>query len=208
MAAPRQAYRRPQSAAPLTRTFPHLRASDDKMIRLASVVAVAGLALGGCTEGSERTGPTTTAATEAATQSAATQTAAPQPTPALKAVDLRYGVYLARIEIHTTITPDGSLRSVRTDNKSYGPDDIDPKNEHRVTRQGRLTPEQIADLASMFVGWESLSEDRYGGVADGGDIQLRYGDRTVSGGSETPKQVWDILGRISELVSKMPVVVD
>ena len=108
--------------------------------------------------------------------------------PSLKEVDLRHGVYLARIEIHTTITPGGQLRSVRTEGKSYGPRDIDPKLERRDVRQGQLTPEQMAELAALFTGWESLSSLPYGGVPDGGHTELRYGDKIVSGGSDVPKQ--------------------
>src|SRR3954467_7524159 len=80
-------------------------------------------------------------------------------------VDLRYGIYLARLGIHTTIAPDGFLRSVRTDGKSYGSGDLDPKYETHEIREGRLMPAEIEELASLFNGWELLS-DRYAAPAD------------------------------------------
>lgn len=124
----------------------------------------------------------------------------------LKAVDLQSGVYLARHEVHTTITPEGVLRSVRTENKSYGPRDIDPKQERIQIRAGRLTPAQMSELAGLFAGWESLSREPYGGVPDGAEIRIQYGDKTVAGGSAAPKQIWMINARVSELAGTMPVV--
>src|SRR5689334_15215676 len=62
----------------------------------------------------------------------------------LKAIELHYGIYLARLDLRITVSPDGVLRSVRTDNKSYGGNDIDPKHERVEVREGKLTAEQIA----------------------------------------------------------------
>jgi hypothetical protein len=158
----------------------------------ALLIAAASIG-GGCTGGSQAQPPSTRATVPASTQTV------------LKEVELRHAVYLARIEVHTTITPDGRLRQVRIDNKSWGPNDLDPKYERRVIREGRLTPQQMRDMAASFVGWESLA-GRYSGVPDGGEISLRYGDKTVSGGSATPKQVWDIQKRIDDVAMKMPVL--
>jgi hypothetical protein len=111
--------------------------------------------------------------------------------PALKPVELHYGIYLARLDRRITVSADGTLRSVGTDNKSYGGNDIDPKNERVEVREGKLSAEQVANLARLFADWDSLSTTPYSGVPDGGDISIRYGGRTVSGGSEVPKQVTD-----------------
>jgi hypothetical protein len=131
----------------------------------------------------------------------------PRP-PALKAVDLRHGVYPARIEIHITTIADGQLRSVRTDGKSYGARDTDPKIERREVRQGQLTLEQIADLAALFIGCESLYSLPYGGVPDAGHTELRYGDKVVSGGSEVPKQVRASSRASARWLRRMPVVAE
>lgn len=161
-----------------------------KIKRTCTIVAA--LFIAGCTQPSATQNPATRPAAQTAHQ------------PALKAVDLRYGVYLARIEIQTTITPDGLLHSVRTDNKSYGPNDIGAQHERHEIREGRLTPAQCAELANMFTGWETLSDQPYGGVADGPDVHLRYGDKTVSGGSALPPQVQAIQRRITDLATQMP----
>jgi hypothetical protein len=144
-------------------------------------------------------GPTSAPATRRATP-ATTQHVA------LKPIDLWTGVYLARIDISTTITADGVLRRVQIMGKSYGPKDLDPKHEQREIREGRLTTEQRAELAQMFSAWDSFSTERHGGVADGGEIRLRYGDKTVSGGSATPEAIWKIRARIDELARSMPIV--
>jgi hypothetical protein len=119
---------------------------------------------------------------------------------------MRHRVYLFRHDVHTTITPDGLLRSVQIHNKTYGPGDADPKSERVEVREGHLTPQQMGELAAMFEGWESYATTRYGGVPDGGEIELRYGDKTVAGGSATPERVWEIDRHINELTRKMPVV--
>jgi hypothetical protein len=123
----------------------------------------------------------------------------------LKPIELHYGIYLARLDLRVTVSAEGVLRSVRTDNKSYGTGDIDPKNERVGVREGKLTTEQIAKLASLFTGWDSLSTTPYSGVADGGDISIRYGDKTVSAGSAVPKQVEDARIHLMELARSMPV---
>lgn len=128
------------------------------------------------------------------------------PRPTLRPVDLHYSIYLARHDLRITVSADGLLRSVRTDNKTYGPNDLDPKHERVEVREGQLTAEQTADLARLFANWDALSPKPYPGVPDGGDLSLRYGDKTVSGGSAVPKQVTDIRLRLTELAQSMPVV--
>lgn len=129
-------------------------------------------------------------------------TTAPAVQPAIKPIDVQYDIYLARLSAHVTITPDGLLRSVRTENKRHGAND--KSVERTEIRQGKLTPEQIVELTQFFAGWRTLSDKPYGGVPDGGHIAIRYGDKTVSGGSDTPKQVWDVYRRIKELARSMP----
>src|SRR5665213_2944722 len=75
----------------------------------------------------------------------ASQSVVPNPSPitttqpALQAIELRSGIYLARLEVHVTITPDGLMRYVRTE------------NDHAAeVRQGRLTSRQMSDLAALF----------------------------------------------------------
>jgi hypothetical protein len=123
----------------------------------------------------------------------------------LKPVDLHDGIYLARLELHVAVSTEGVLRSVRTENKSYGTGDIDPKNERAEVREGKLTAEQTAKLASLFTDWDSLSTTPYGGVPDGGDISIRYGDKTISGGSAVPKLVEDARIHLKELAGSMPL---
>src|SRR5678816_192633 len=127
------------------------------------------------------TGTTQPAAPGVATSASSTQAV-------LKPIELHYGIYLARLDLRINVSTDGTLRSVRTDNKSYGGNDVDPKHERVEVREGKLTAEQIAELARLFTDWDSLSTTPYGGVADGGDISIRY-ERTVSGGSAVPKQL-------------------
>jgi len=129
------------------------RIPNEQMNRLHTMLAV--LVVTGCTHPSPTQNPTTRPAAQPGNQ------------PVLKAGDLRYGVYLARTETHTTITPDGLLRSVRTENKSYGPNDIGAQHARHEIREGRLTSAECAELAAMFTGWETLSDQPYGGVADG-----------------------------------------
>lgn len=153
---------------------------------------VVALLIVGCADSSEPTRPAPASTTHPVTQ------------PALQAVDLREGVYLARLVIHTTITPEGRLRSVRTENKSYGPTDIDPKLARIEIREGQLSPQQMAELAAMFAGWDSLAAG-YPGVPDGPELQFRYGEKTVAGGG-APQQVWNVRRRIDEIAAGMPVV--
>jgi len=140
---------------------------------------------------------------------AATQpTTRPVPTTAsatqsvLKPIELHYGIYLAGLDLRVTVSAEGVLRSVQTDNKSYGDE---PKNERVEVREGRLTDEQIATLARLFADWDSFSSKPYSGVPDGGNVSIRYGEKTVSGGSEVPKQVTDIRLRLTKLGQSMPV---
>ena len=142
----------------------------------------------GATQPATRPSPTTASTTQAL----------------LQPIELHYGIYLARLDLRVTVSAEGVLRSVRTDNKSYGTGDIDPKNERVEVREGKLTPEQIAKLASLFTEWDSLSSKPYPGVTDGGDVSIRYGDKTISGGSEVPKQVTDARIFLMELARSMP----
>ena len=142
-------------------------------------------------------------ATQPATRPTPTTTGA---RPVLRAIELHYGIYLARHDLRITVSPDGLLRSVRTDGKSYGPNDTDPKHERVEIREGQLTAEQIADVARLFADWDSLSSDSYGGVADGGNVSIRYGDKRVSGGSAVPPQVTDVQARLIELAGSTPFV--
>ena len=133
-------------------------------------------------------------------------TAAATTQPALQPVELHYVIELARLDVATTVTSDGRLRSVRTENKSYGWNDIGGGNERFEIREGRLTPQRIEELVHLFDGWESLSSNPYGGVADGGALSVRYGGKTVSGGSGVPPQVNEVRVRLEELSRGMPVV--
>jgi hypothetical protein len=73
-------------------------------------------------------------------------------------------------------------------------------------REGRQTGEQMEDLARLFADWDSLSSEPYSGVPDGGEVSIRYGDRTVSGRSEVPQQVEDVRVHLMELARSIPVV--
>jgi hypothetical protein len=181
------------------------------VMKLIQVALVAGFLLGGCSDPrapARGTGPVANSPERGAGRLLTRPATQDARRPVFKAVDLRSGVYLARLETRTTITPDGLMRSVLTTGKSYGPNDLDPKHERREIREGRLTPGQMAELAALFAGWESLSDQEYGGVPDGGHVQIRYGDKSVSGGSAVPKQVRDVQIRISELAATMPVVAE
>jgi hypothetical protein len=134
-----------------------------------------------------------------------TTTTTDGPSP-LRSVDLHYSVYLARSDIHITASPDGLLRSVRTESKSWGGNDANPKHERVEIREGRLTPAQVAELSRLFTGWDTLSSTPYGGVPDGGALSIRYGDKTVSGGSGVSQQVEDARTRISDLAASIPIV--
>jgi hypothetical protein len=136
-------------------------------------------------------------------QQATTQASA---RPALKEIELHYGVYLARYEQRITVSPEGALRSVRTDGKSYGPKDVDPNFERVEVREGQLTAEQMIDLSRRFADWSSFSSEPYTGHPDGGGVSIRYGNKTVSGGDLVPKQVEDIRVQLMELARAMPIV--
>jgi hypothetical protein len=112
-------------------------------------------------------------------------------------------VYLARLDVRTTVSPDGQLRWVCTTNKSWGPNDVPGGREVREVREGRLTPAQANELARLFDGWGPLSE-QYGGVPDGPEISVRYGDKKVAGGSMLPQRIRDIEVRLTELAMTMP----
>lgn len=134
-------------------------------------------------------------------------TATPGTRPALRPVELHYGIYLARHDLRITVSPDGLLRSVRTDNKSYGPHDLDPKYQRVEIREGKLTAEQATELSHRFADWDSLSSRPYPGDADDADVSFRYGDKTVSGaGHAVPRQVTEARVRLTELARSMPVL--
>ena len=117
---------------------------------------------------------------------------------------MRYGIYLARIETHITITGDGWLHSETTFNKSYGPNDRGSP-EQREIRKGQLTKSQMHELAAALSGWEKLST-QYGGVPDGGHIEFRYGDKLITGGSAVPDQVTLAHSKINTFANSFPVV--
>lgn len=161
------------------------------MPRLALILATCLLTIvGRATASNPTTHPTTAPATQLT----------------LKPIELHYEIRLARLEHHITISPDGSLRSVRTTNKSYGPNDLDPKHERIEIREGKLTPDQISDLARKFTDWIPLTLERNGNVPDGPAISIRYGDRTISSGGEQPAPVTEIQTQLIELARAMPVV--
>lgn len=129
---------------------------------------------------------------------------APATRPALKAVDFDLDLYLARLEIHTTITPAGKVRSVRTENKSYGPND-NPGPPRTEVREGNLSPMEIAELSRLFQDWEKL-KDSYRGPADGPVIKISYGDKQIiSGSADAPKNVLLVQERILEISRAFPV---
>ncbi len=125
--------------------------------------------------------------------------------PTLKEIEIRNGVYLARIEIHTTITPEGELRWARTYNKSYGPNDVaDAKSERWERRQGRLTPQQQSELAKLFEDWDALPNNGASGVPDGGQLDFRYGAITLHG--ILPPKAKVAFDHIQSLAESMPLV--
>jgi hypothetical protein len=180
--------------------------------RLLNLLTVVLAFVLGCDNPSDTAGPTERrTSTATATTDTSRPTAPPISTtiatrPSLKPIEMRDGVHLARIEHRITVSSDGNLRSVRTDNKSYSGNDIDPRHERVEIREGQLTPEQVADLAALFANWDSLSPERYNGVPDGRDVSIRYGDKTVSGGSAVPKQVTDARVRLMQVARSMPFV--
>jgi hypothetical protein len=134
------------------------------------------------------------------------QTTGPATRPALKAIEVRSGVYLLRVEVVTTVSPEGVVRRVRTENKSYGANDKAGPPRVEV-REGRLTEAQMEELAKLFDGWEKW-EDRYGGVPDGGTMEVTYGGKRVRGGSRAPEQVQEVVRRVEALGEVMPVVAE
>lgn len=125
----------------------------------------------------------------------------------MESVHLRYGVYLARLEVDVTISQSGLLRYARTENKSYGDGDHGGLREKVEIREGQLRPEQMAELGRMFEGWVELSSEPYGGVPDSGEIEVWYGVKRVWGGSDAPVPVKKIRVRVEELAGEMNVVV-
>ncbi len=123
----------------------------------------------------------------------------------LKRIEVKYGEPMARLEMQTTISADGQLRHIRTDNKVFG--NGDKSAERTEMRSGKLTPEQMKDLARIFAGWEALSSRDFIPVPDAPGITIRYGGADgviLPVGRGIPKQVDDIYRRINELAAAMP----
>jgi hypothetical protein len=115
----------------------------------------------------------------------------------LREIEMRSGVYLARVESHVMVQPDGAVRSERTMNKGFPSEQIE-------VREGKLSSTQMEDLAASFTGWEDF-DAHYSGVADDREISIRYGDKTVEGGSGLPRKVLDIRKKLMEIVNALPV---
>jgi hypothetical protein len=128
--------------------------------------------------------------------------------PAARTIDLHITNYLARFDEHMRIDPDGSAECVRIENKNFGGGDTALGPERRAVREGRLSPGEMFQLTALFVDFDSLSDKPYGSVPDADGIQLRYGGKTVAGGSEIPDSVRKIISRIDELVEHMPIASD
>lgn len=124
----------------------------------------------------------------------------------IEPLELRYEIYLARLEGRVTVSEGGWLRFVRTDNKSFGVNDMSPSHERVEVREGQLTGEQIRVLKEELAGWAELSAEPYGGVADGGWVSVRYGGKEVSGGSLVPERVVLVQRRLMEWGREMAVV--
>src|SRR5689334_15181563 len=104
------------------------RVASSLVMNLFTVVVITAF-LAACGRANVDPGTAARPSTQAATQ------------PTLEAIEITYSIYLARLEIHTTVAPDGSVRCARIDNKSWGEKDIDPKLERRQVREGNLKPE-------------------------------------------------------------------
>jgi hypothetical protein len=130
-----------------------------------------------------------------------TQTVRATHVPQLQWIQLRHEIQLARTETNINVTPRGFLRQVRITGKSYGPNDIIAKPTTE-TRVGQLSPEQMAELASLFEGWKDY-QTNYKGTADGPEIEIHYGSKKVIGGSGLPPRVQQIRQRLMELGNAM-----
>ena len=90
------------------------------------------------------------------------------------------------------ISPDGAIRREITAAPGRDPD--------VVTSQ--LTQAQIADLASLFAGWDAIEMPR-GNLftTDGPEVELRYGDKSVKFGfdNSAPPHVVQIRQRLEQL---------
>lgn len=125
--------------------------------------------------------------------------------PALLPIDATFKLYLPRIQERVTIDPDGHLRYRRTDNKNWGPNAADSKQEKTETREGRLSAQAKAELAGLFAGWDDWSSENYPSVPDGLEVSIRYGATTVTGGP-LPTKVRVLAYRLREMARNMPVV--
>lgn len=131
----------------------------------------------------------------------ATTRATSQPT-----VTLKYGIYLARREVVTTIAPDRTIEQRLTNNKRYG-DGEGTWTPTYVTRRGTLTPDQARELASLLKDVEALPSDRFPEVPDGGSIALQIGERTLrSGAGRQPPAIAALREAIDDWAKSLPVV--
>jgi hypothetical protein len=74
--------------------------------------------------------------------------------------------------------------------------------EETEVHAGKLSPEQMREVAALFVNWEKW-ETEYPAVADGGSTSLRYGARSVRGG-KLPREVAEICDRVEALGKSVP----
>ena len=147
------------------------------------------LLLAACSKSAPLPATTSPAASTAAATSLVT-------VPVLKPIDLTYGIYLARIEDHITVTPTGMLHRTLTYGKSYGPGDAAPGPSQFSERQ--LSSAEMAELSQVFTGWDAL-QDTYSGVADGPEVTISLGTKKVTGGSLCPELVWKAVEKLRSL---------
>jgi hypothetical protein len=171
---------------------------------LWKILLITGLIVGGCAP-LDPPADSTTQPTAMSTnpRHPATQPAQIPATREAAMIEVHYSIYLARIDYRTTVTESGFLRSVRIDNKSWGANDI--TDERTEIRQGQLTRAQMTELLKLFEDWDSLA-NTYGGVPDGGNIEVRYRDKQVIAGSEAPPRMWDVAHKVRALGDAMPLV--
>jgi hypothetical protein len=122
----------------------------------------------------------------------------------IEAIEMRFSIYLARVDHRITVSPTGWLRSVRTDNVSYGANDIDPRQQRTAAREGQLTPDQIADLSRLFEGWEIRTPTVPEARPDGGQVTIRYGTQSASGSADPASPLSLIATHLMQLAPSMP----
>ena len=80
-----------------------------------------------------------------------------------------------------------------------------PGQERVEVRAGRLSDAQVADVAAIFKGWQTLSA-KFGAVPDDAMITIRFGEKTVSGGyTGLPPEVRAVEQKLRELGRSMPL---